>query len=213
MSQSNEAEGTPLTPAEARFVAEFMLDPTSAARAYRAAYPESSEAAARVGASRMKTRPHVAAAIRAAREAQARRTNVRADSVLRELVMIATSDAAELYDPRSNLLRHPRHIPISTRRCIASMKVRRIREETRDDETVISEEIVEIQFADKIAALDRLARHLGLDTEITPLEALFEIMPKELGAAVRAALTAPPRPQEPQLPHPRREDYPVGGRR
>jgi hypothetical protein len=38
-------------------------------------------------------------------------------------------------------------------------------------------------------ALGKLCRHLGLETEIPPLEALLNALPPDLSAAVRAQLT------------------------
>ena len=185
-------EDEPLTPAEERFV-ELYLVSLRAAQAYREAFPATSAAASYANASRLMRKPKVRAAIRAARRAQARRTAVRADAVLRELARVAFADILDVYNARTERLRHPRHVPFDARKAIASMKVLRTRRDvTRNGKTIttITEEVIAIRLWDKLEALAKLARHLGLDTEVPPLEVLFEVLPSALAASLREALAA-----------------------
>jgi hypothetical protein len=117
---------------------------------------------------------------------------VTADKVLKEIARVALSDVFDLYDPRTGQLRHPRHIPFETRKAIASMRVTRERRSVRTrgrTRTTIIESEIEYKFWPKMEALGKLCKHLGLDTEITPLEALLRALPLELASQVRNALT------------------------
>lgn len=183
----------PLSPDEQRFVEEWLVD-RSSARAYRTCFPGCSHHAARNHGWEMRHRPNVDREIRAAVHAQSIRTQVTADRALKELARVAFSDVIDLYDPVTHQLRHPRHIPFEARRAIASIKVGRTRTTTRSDgqtETQVAEHVVAYTLWPKMDALGKICRHLGMDTEITPLEALLQALPRELAAAVRQALAAP----------------------
>lgn len=185
----------PLTENEQRFVEEFLIDRNSA-RAYRRTFPEANYYTAHAAGHRMRRRPNVDREIRAALAAQRVRNQVRADMVLEEISIIAFSDIFGLYDPDTGDLRHPRHIPYDVRKAIASYKVLRTRTTTRTSRarggnrtrTTVNEAVIEYKFWNKLDALGKLCRHLGLDTEIPPLEALLRALPTELSAAVRAIL-------------------------
>lgn len=189
---------TPVDPAtvelddnERRFVEEYLVD-RRATGAYLRCNPNVTRrsAAAALG-HEMKNRPHVAAEIRAGLALQRARCAVRADKVLEELAMIADSDVLDLYDEQTNQLRHPRNIPYQVRKCVASIKVSRQRTTTRTrnrTSVTVTDSIVEYKLWDKIAALGKLMRHLGLETEITPLDALLAALPADLREQVRRAL-------------------------
>ncbi len=180
----------PLNQDEERFVSEYLIDRISAA-AYRRAFPGCSyQSAFRLG-SLMRRRINVAAEIEAGIRSQRIRNNVTADSVIQELRCIAHSDLYQLYDPATNQLREPRNIPYELRKAIASVRVSRERRSvtTRGrTRTTVTQAIVEYRFWDKVAALGKLMRHLGLEQSITPLEGLLALLPPDLSAQVRGAL-------------------------
>jgi phage terminase small subunit len=187
----------PLTPRERRFVDEYLVD-LNATRAYLAAHPRTTYTAARVGGSRLVAKANIRAEIRAGRDAQQRRTRVRADDVLREIARVAFSDVFYLVDDDDRLL-PLRRVPFETRRAVASVRVLRERTTTRSTtrngtrtRTVVSEQVIEYKLWNKIDALRQLCAHLGLDAGLPPLEVLLSLLPRDLSAELRAALAAPP---------------------
>lgn len=187
----------PLTPGEHRFVHEYLID-ENGVRSYMAAYPNASYAAAAVQACVLLKRPNIKANIKAARDAYRKRCFLRADAVLREVARVAFADVGDLFDGQGNLL-PIRDIPLDTRKAIQSVKVTggrltgRPASGRRRSRTA---EIAEIKFWDKLAALEKLCRHLGLTTEITPVEALLASLPRELAAKLAPMITGqtPPAP-------------------
>lgn len=185
----------PLSHDEQLFVEEYLLD-RNWANAYRRLHPDANHSNARRLGWAIGHRPNVRREIRNAIHAMRLRKRATADAVIDELAMVALSDVLDLYDPQTHQLRHPRHIPYETRKTIASIRVSRERTTTRTTgrtRTRVVDSTVEYRLWNKIEALGKLARHLGLDTEITPLESLLRALPRELATAVRNALTQAPR--------------------
>jgi phage terminase small subunit len=139
----------------------------------------------------MRRRPNVAAEITAALAAQRIRSHVRADKVITELARVAFSDVLHLFTDDGERLRHPRHIPYDVRKAIASVRVSRERRTVTTKgkiRTIVTDNVIEYKFWNKNDALGRLMGHLGLTTEITPLESLLQALPRELAEQVRGAL-------------------------
>lgn len=194
----------PLSELERRFVDEYMID-LCAARAYLAVQPGIDYRTAVTSGRRMRLRPHVAAEIRARKYDNRIRCKVRADNVLQELAYIAFLDIADLFGPE-NRLQPMRAIPLASRRAVKAVKLRRerttrnttTRREGRSTVTVdttVHECEVEVVLHDKVAALDKLCRYLGLDESIPPLDRLLDALPADLADAVRTRLAiadAPP---------------------
>lgn len=89
-----------LTPKQARFVQEYLLDLNQTQAAIRAGY---SEKTAAEQASRLLTNVKVAEAIQAAMKARSERTQIDADWVLKRLARDATADLADLYTEHGTL--------------------------------------------------------------------------------------------------------------
>jgi phage terminase small subunit len=85
----------PLTPKQQRFVQEYLVDLNGAAAYRRAGYTVGSDTVARVEACRLLANPNVAAAIQAAQQARAERTEVTQDWVVRQLVWLAENATNE----------------------------------------------------------------------------------------------------------------------
>src|SRR5262249_17219203 len=150
------------------------------------AFPNSSYGAARVGASRLVAKDNIREEIRAARAEQQRRTRITADKVLREIARVAFSDLIDLFDDEGRF-RNPRAVPLEARHAIASVRVSRervTRRVTRKGKTrtttTTRESVLGYRLWNKLDALGKLAKHLGLNVEITPPEALLTAMPAEL---------------------------------
>jgi phage terminase small subunit len=152
----------PLTPKQQRFVEEYLVDLDPGAAYRRAGYKVRTDKAASNCGLRLLENVGVKTAIAAGRTAQKQRLQLEADDVLRELLLVGKSDLGDVLDftgtePR---LRPACEIPEAARRAIASVKVRRFTEGHGDNAREV--EVTEFKLWDKIAALDKLARHLGL---------------------------------------------------
>src|ERR1700751_3501447 len=140
-----------LTPKQARFVAEYLVDLNAAQAAIRAGY--SAKTAKEIGCENL-TKPNIQAAIEAGQLNLARQTGITQERVLNELAKIAFSDQRKVmkWGPGGVLLRD------ST--------------ELTDDEAAIVSEVSETTTAtggslklkthDKVGALKLLGEHLGL---------------------------------------------------
>lgn len=84
-----------LTPRQARFVEEYLIDLNATQAAIRAGY--SPRTAYRTGADNLR-KPQIEIAIAAAQEARSERTQVDADWVLTRLTNEATADLADILD-------------------------------------------------------------------------------------------------------------------
>lgn len=92
-----------LTPKQAAFVAEYLIDLNATQAAIRAGY---SEATAKAIGHENLTKPDIVAEIAEAQAARSKRTNITADDVLRELWAIGKADPNELIEYRRGCCRH-----------------------------------------------------------------------------------------------------------
>jgi len=145
------------TAQQTRFVAEYLkcLDATQAARA--ADY--SPKHAASIGCNLLKL-PHVAAAIRKAMDARAKRTEIAQDRVLKELARVAFSDVRATFDEAGHP-RNPTELDDDTAAAVASVEVVERRAVDAQGRSSI-DYVHKIKLTEKPAALALLCRHLGL---------------------------------------------------
>ena len=138
----------PLTPKQARFVAEFLIDCNATQAAIRAGY--SSKTAASVGQENLR-KPEIAARI-AEHEARLRKENsMSGDRTLRELACLVFSDIRKVFhlDGRVKMIHE---VDADTAAAIAFYEV-----------TVVDgRQRVKIKLWDKNAALEKAMKHLGL---------------------------------------------------
>lgn len=195
----------PLTEGERRFVDEYLVD-RKRVQAYRRAYPNNhSYRASQMESHLMFHQANVQAEIRSAVAAQRARVHVRADAVIEEYARIAFSDIYELFDPATNQLRMPRHIPLETRKAVQSIKVSRQRRTVTArgrTRTTVTDTVMEYRLWSKTEALSKLWTHLGLQTEMTPLESFLALLPADLAAHVRMELAKGNAPVGLPLPAP-----------
>lgn len=180
-----------LTPEHRRFVDEYLID-ENGTRAYRVVYPGYSYKAAKNGASKWLKRADIQAELVAARAERAERTKLTGQAVLTEMCRLGFSDPIDLVN-HDGQFRNLREIPLETRRCIQSVKVRHVRTTTRtgDGSTITDvESVMEYKMLNKLDALGKLAAFLGLNTGLPPLDAILAALPPELGAAIRGLLAA-----------------------
>lgn len=141
-----------LTPNQARFVSEYLIDLNATQAAIRAGYTEKG---ATVRGAELLVNLKVQAAIQKAMRERESRMEVKADQVVGELRRVAFFDPGALFDLDKPTLtfKSLKDIPADVRRCISSMKIRRLEGDA---------EVIEVKFADKMAALRLLGQHLGM---------------------------------------------------
>lgn len=144
---------TKLTPRQARFVEEYMIDLKGKAAAIRAGYAPRS---AKVKAYQILQLPRVQAAVQAAKDRRARATGITAERVLDEIAVVAFSDLRDHLDDENALKpKKFKDMPAGTSRALESMS------ETRGP----GGDRVAIKTHDKMKALGLLVQHLGICKE------------------------------------------------
>jgi phage terminase small subunit len=155
-------------PRQKRFAQEFVVDLNATAAYQRAGYKAKGHAAAQA-ASRLLKNVDVQEAIakaqgEALRAAAASGTEITPKRVLEELARVAFSDLRALFDEQGNLKSVHEWSPEAAA-TVNSVKIEQFWEGTGEDR-ISKGQTVEIKRWDKVAALDRLARHLGLLKEV-----------------------------------------------
>jgi phage terminase small subunit len=170
-----------LTPKQQRFVSEYLIDLNATQAAVRAGY---SERTAAEQASRLLKNVKVSAAVADAKSSIAEKLGITAERVLTEYARLAFLDIRKAFDEEGNL--KPIHdLDDGTAAAIAGLEVEEIRESVEPDEELEgqphggalkrsrSKETVgrlkKIKLSDKKAALDSLAKHIGLLKDQSPV--------------------------------------------
>lgn len=138
-----------LTPKMQKFVSEYLVDLNATKAVLRAGYKMTEKAAATQG-NRLLRKAEIQEALRNAREAQERRTEITADRVLQELAHVAfanTTDFVKLSGGRV-FLTDTDDLSRDQTAALSTIK------EGRDG--------VEVRLHDKIRALELLGKHLGI---------------------------------------------------
>lgn len=141
-----------LTPKQKRFAAEYLTDLNATQAALRAGY---SPRTARVIGGENLLKPAIAAAIAAGMKRMEERTEVTQERVIAELARVAFSDLRRVMGPDGSL-RKPQEWDHDTAGAIASMEC-----VTRGPEEAV-EYVHKVKAWDKMAALEKLGRHVGL---------------------------------------------------
>lgn len=176
-----------LTPKQSAFVREYLIDLNGTQAAIRAGY---SPRTASEQAARLLADVNVKAAVQAAMDARAERTEITADAVLQEVARIAFLDPRKLFTDDGKL------IPVAlldrdTATAIGGMDV--IEKYSQGGELMHT--IKKVKLESKLAALDKLMRHLGLyekdnkqqgNAAAERLTELLALMPKEARGIVPA---------------------------
>jgi phage terminase small subunit len=149
-----------LTPKQEKFAEEYLVD-LNALRAYRAAYPNcKSDNAAGVEGHRLLKNPKIADYVRKRMQDRQDRTEITQDRVLKEYAKLGFFDPRKLFNADGS----PREIADlddDTAAAIAGLDVLEVYEGTGADR-VFTGYIKKYKIANKIGALDSMAKHLGL---------------------------------------------------
>ena len=154
-----------LTPKQARFVAEFLIDLNGTQAAIRAGY---SPKTARAQGSRLLTNAAIASVVAEGKARQLREADITATRTLQEAARLAYSDVTVLLDAKGNIL-PMREWPVDTAAAVGGFEVVR-----RNSGGGHQDEVIRARLWDKPRMLELLFRHLGLLKE-TPLRGTLEI--------------------------------------
>lgn len=148
-----------LTDKQRRFVDEYLIDLNATQAAVRAGYSENT--ARSIGSENL-GKPAVAAAIAEAQQMRAARTEITADRVVRELARVAFSDLRGIFTENGHLI-DPRDWDSDIAAAIAAVEVVT---SSRGEKDTAGRPAVKythkIKVWDKISALEKLGRHLGM---------------------------------------------------
>lgn len=151
-----------LTPKQAMFVDEYLVDLNATQAALRAGYSE--QTAYSIGQENLK-KPEIASAIQAAADKRSERTQITADKVLTEIGKLAFADIRKLFDDQGRLL--PVHmLPEEVAAAISSIEV--VTSRIPGTDPVEVEHTSKIRFWDKRGSLELLGKHLKLFGETAP---------------------------------------------
>jgi len=173
------------------FVDEYLLHLNPERAAIAAGYSRSmARTKAYQWVSDGKRKPHVFSAVKAALDRRAKRIEIKQDSVLKELARVAFFDPRRLFDRDGNL------IPLcDLPKDIAAAIVGLHTSEAPGNGGKTKSRITNIRFADKLKALDSLARHLGMYNDKVKhsfdeeaLRAVLSALPPEYAQSVVQAL-------------------------
>jgi phage terminase small subunit len=152
-----------LTPKQARFVEEYLIDLNATQAAIRAGYSE--RTARKIGHENL-TKPDIAAALEEAMAKRSERTEITADRVLQELARIGFADVRNLFtwDEERTAFVPSRDLSEDEAAAIAEVQAETTAFTTEDGVTETRIKL-KLKTYDKLGALDKLGKHLGLFVE------------------------------------------------
>ena len=148
------SDGRELTPKQAAFVAEYLIDLNASAAARRAGY---SERTAEWQGPQLLGKTHVADAIAAAQAERAQRTQIDADWVLRRLAAMADADLSDLHNEDGTLKPVSEWPDVWRKGLIAGVET----EEIKLGGEPIGQ-VRKVKIADRLKALELIGRHVAV---------------------------------------------------
>lgn len=177
-----------LTPQQARFVEEYLLDLNATQAATRAGY---SEKTAKAQGSRLLTNVDVQAALSAAQAKRSKRTQIDADWVLSRLAEEANADIADLYGDDGALKPVKEWPAIWRKGLVSGIDVEELFEGRGEDRERVGT-VRKVKLSDRIKRIELIGKHVGVQAfrEKVSLEnpdgspAMPEVSPRELAKAM-----------------------------
>jgi phage terminase small subunit len=153
-----------LTPKQARFVEEYLVDLNATQAAIRAGY---SAKTANEQGSRLLANASVAAAVYDGQKARSQRTEITADRVLQEYAKIGFANMLDYIEtnPDGSFTIDMSKLTREQAAAISEVTAEVYMEGKGDDATPVKR--TKFKLADKKAALDSIARHVGMFTDKT----------------------------------------------
>lgn len=155
-----------MTPKQARFVDEYLIDLNATQAAIRAGY--SKKTAEWIGP-QLLGKTHVSEAVSERMKAREQRTEITQDRVLKELARLAFLDIRKAFDENGNL-KHVKDLDDETAAAIAGMEVSEI---NAGDVQIGS--LKKIKLSDKKGALELIGRHLRMWNDKLDLNANINV--------------------------------------
>jgi phage terminase small subunit len=152
-----------LTPKQARFVAEYLVDLNATQAAIRAGY--SQDTAGSIGSEHL-TKPEIAEAVAAGKAKQLKSSDISAARVLEELRRLAFIDMRGYYDDLGNL-KGIHELNDEQGAALAGMEVIIKNAQAGDG---VTDTIHKFKVWDKTRALEMLAKHFKLLTDVMKIE-------------------------------------------
>lgn len=146
-----------LTPKQERFVAEYLVDLNATQAAIRAGYSVSS--ASEQGYENLR-KPQIQAAVTEARQKQSERIGISSDRALTEIARLAFFDPRKLLNADGSP-KSVSELDDDTAAAVAGMEVTEEFRGSGEDRVFVGS-VKKYKFADKNAALEKLAKHFGL---------------------------------------------------
>jgi len=177
-----------LTSKQARFVDEYLIDLNATQAAIRAGYSE--RTADKIG-SQLLGKTGVAAAIAAAKQKRADRTEIDADWVLKRLARDATADLADLYDDNGNL-RPVKEWPMVWRTGLVA-GVETVHERSGEDEegSPTYATVRKVKLLDRTKLVELIGKHVGVGAFKERVEHSGSIATPELKLVLHGTQAAP----------------------
>lgn len=140
------------------FCKEYAFD-FNGSRAYKIAYPNTKDSTARTNASKLLTSANIQAYIEKHKSNLSKATGITAEKIIKALESFAFSDITETFQLSSKELKE---LPIDVRRLITSYKSIK-KTYTDENGKKVTEELVELKFADKQKAFEMMTKMLGFN--------------------------------------------------
>lgn len=159
-----------MNPKHQRFVAEFLKDLNATQAAIRCGY---SEKTAKQQGARLLTNADIAAAVSKGQEKQLVKAEITAERVLEELARIAFVSAEELYNADGSVKLIDK-MSVAARAAITQLSILKKNVTAGDGQM---DTVLNVRLADKLKALELLAKRFGLvkeQVEVTGLDDLVE---------------------------------------
>lgn len=149
-----------LTNKQRRFVEEYLVDLNATQAAIRAGYSE--RRASEIGYQNLR-KPEIAAAVEAAMQARASRTEIDADYVLRRMVEIDQMDVLDIMSDDMQL-KPVSQWPKVWRQYLSGFDLAEMFEGRGDDREMVGL-LKKVKWPDKVKNLELLGRHFGMFTD------------------------------------------------
>lgn len=168
---------------ETKFIEEYLIDPDPARAAIAAGYSPSvakSDAFCWVSGSKSNRKPHVFEEIKKRQEERAERKQLTADMVLDELRRVAFSDIAQFvkWNGDNISIVPSEQLDKDATRCVSEIS----------QTITLSGGTVKFKLHDKVSALEKLAKHLGLYASEKHEIKVIDLSPEDTARRIAFAL-------------------------
>lgn len=155
------------TDKQAAFIDEYLVDMNASAAARRAGYSEKTSDV--IGHENL-NKPKIARAIFEAMQERSKRTQVTADQVVKELARVGFADIRELvkWSEERTAFVPSRDLTEDQAAAVSEVQSETTTSE-RDDGTVETRLKLKLKTYDKLSALEKLGKHLGLFTDLVDI--------------------------------------------